>query len=265
MLKLFRQCSLKHKVLFDTSVLIAASTFVASKELSVNMKHPFFDQSMSLIGFIKKHLTKRIGIVTATVEGQAYHVLEQAIRQELQRKTAERAVDFEIFSMILNYCENRLREILSYMLREPVDSLEVSKNFVRVTNMYENLKDRALNLPKPATLLTEAAPRQLKRLAFDIYKTQDEIVNSQLTNLLRKPVETTDKTILAEAIYLLNVYKQVEGKNVAFYITSTDHHFSPVRKKGLESRGITDTIKELFGIICDWPRQIEQILKNEIE
>jgi len=256
---------LKHKVLFDTSVLIAASTFMVSKELSVNIKHPFFDQSMSLIGFVKKHLTKRIGLVTTTIEEQAYQVLEHAVRQELQRKTAERAIDFEVFSIILNYCENRLREILSYMLREPVDPLEVSKNFVKVTEMYENLKNKARNLPKPAALLTETVPKGFKKLAFDIYKTQDEIINSQLTNLLRKPAETTDKTILAEAIYLFNVYKQMEGKNVAFYITSTDHHFSPVRKKGLESRGITDTIKDLFGIICDWPQQIEQILKNEIK
>jgi len=57
-------------------------------------------------------------------------VLEHAVRQELQRKTVERAIDFEVFSIILNYCENRLREILSYMLREPVDPLEVSKNFL---------------------------------------------------------------------------------------------------------------------------------------
>ncbi len=244
--------------------MIAASTFMVSKELSLRIKHPFFDQSMSLIGFVKKHLTKRIGIVTATIEEQAYRVLQNAVKQELQR-TVERSLDFEMLSIILDYCENRLREILSYMLREPVDPLEVSKNFVKVTEMYENLKDKAQNLPKPATLLTEAAPRGYKKLAFDIYKTQDEIINSQLTNLLRKPAETTDKIILAEAIYLFNVYKQMEGKKLAFYITSTDHHFSPVRKKGLESRGITDTIKDLFGIICDWPRQIEEMLKNEIK
>lgn len=234
-----------------------------SKELSVNIKHPFFDQSMRLIGFIKKHLTKRIGILTVTIEEQAYHVLEHAVRQELQRKTIDRAIDFEMLSIILNYCENRLREILSYLLREPVDPLEVSKNFIKVTQMYDQLTEKARNLPKPAALLTEMVPKDFKKLAFDIYKTQDEIINSQLTNLLRKPAETTDKTILAESIYLFNVYKQMEGKDVAFYITSTDHHFSPVRKKGLESRGITDTIKELFGIICDWPHQIEQILRNE--
>ena len=236
-----------------------------SKELSLTIKHPFFDQSMRLIGFIRKHLTKRIGIVTTTVEEQAYHVLENAVRQELQKKTSKRAVDFEMFSIILNYCENRLREILSYMVREPVDHLEVSKNFVKVTEMYDNLTEKALSLPKPAALLTETVPKGFKRLAFDIYKKQDEIINSQLTNLLRKPADSIDKKILAEAIYLFNVYKQMEGKNIAFYITSTDHHFSPVRKKGLESRGITDTIYELFGIICDWPEQIEQILRNEIK
>jgi hypothetical protein len=220
---------------------------------------------MRLIGFVKKHLAKRIGIVTATIEEQAYSVLEQAVIEELKEKISERVADFEIFSVIRNSCENRLRVILSYLMREPVDPLEVSKNFIKVTEMYENLTERARNLPKPAALLTEMAPKGLKRLAFDIYKTQDEISNSQLMNLLRKPVGTIDKTILAQAIYLFEVYKQTEGKNIAFFIVSTDHHFSPVRKKGLESRGVTDAIKNIFGITCDWPHQIEQILRYEIK
>lgn len=105
-------------------------------------------------------------------------------------------------------------------------------------------------------------PKGYKRLAFDIYRTQDEILNSQLTNLLRKPPDTVDKTILAQAMYLFELYKQTEGKDVTFFIVSTDHHFSPVRKRGLVSRGVTDTIEDLFGIICDWPDQIEQILKR---
>lgn len=253
---------MRFKVLFDTSVLIAASTYAISEELSVSLKHPFFDQSMRLIGFVKRHLAERIGIVTTKIEEQACYVLEQAVRGELEKRITRRAVDFEIFSVILNSCENRLRNILSYLLREPIDPLEVSKNFVKVTEMYESLIERAQNLPKPATLLTEMVPKGYKRLAFDIYRTQDEILNSQLTNLLRKPPDTVDKTILAQAMYLFELYKQTEGKDVTFFIVSTDHHFSPVRKRGLVSRGVTDTIEDLFGIICDWPDQIEQILKR---
>ncbi|MEX2705364.1 MAG: hypothetical protein Q6352_008905 [Candidatus Freyrarchaeum guaymaensis] len=254
------------KVLFDTSVLVAASTFMISEELSIELKHPFFDESMRLIGFIRKHLAKRIGIVTDTIENQAYNVLDQAVRQELKKKTTKREIDFEILSVILNYCENRLKKkILPVLLREPVDPLEVSKNKARVSEMYENLTNKAQSLPKPAKLLTEIVPRGFKKTAFNIYRTQDEILNSQLTNLLRNPADPIDQTILAEAIYLLNVYKQTEGKNVMFYIASTDYHFSPVRKKRLESREVTDTIKDLFGILCDWPHEIEQELKSKIK
>jgi len=253
---------LKAKVLFDTSVLIAASTYTISDELSIHLKHPFFDQSMRLIGFIKSHLAKRIGIVTITVEEQARSVLEQAVRGELKRRITSRAIDFEIFSVILNFCENRLRKILSCLLREPIDPLEVARNFVKVTEMYENLIERAKNLPKPAFLLTGLVPKRYRTLAFDIYRTQDEIISSQLVNLLRSHPDTVDKTILAQAIHLFELFKQTEGKGVTFFIVSTDHHFSPVRKRGLESRGVTDTIEDLFGIICDWPDQIAQILKR---
>ena len=255
---------MKFKVLFDTSVLIAASIYKVSEDLSISLKHPFFDQSMNLIGFVKKHINKRIGIVTVTIEEQAYHVLEQAVKTEV-KKITDRTIDFEILSVILNSCEDRLRNILSYLLREPVDPEEVSRNFNKVTEMYEELTKKAKNLPKPAALLTEAVSPKFRKLAFKIYKTQDEIINSQLTNLLRDPPDNTDKTILAEAIYLFKLYKQTEGKKLTFFIASTDHHFSPVRKKGLESRGVTDAIRDKFGIICDWPYQITQILQAKIK
>ena len=261
----FGRCLLKFRVLFDTNVLIAASLNVMSEELQIKLKHPFFDQSMNLIGIIKKHIHKRIGVVTTTIEDEANSILEQAVMQELRKKITDREVDFELFSVILNSSEARLKLILSYLLREPIDPFEVEKNIVKVEEMYSNLLEKARTLPKPASLLTEAVPKGFKKLAFDIYKTQDEILNSQLTNLLRKPPETTDKKILAEAIYLCKLYRETEGKELQFYIASTDYHFSPVRKKGLESRQVTDAIYELFGIICDWPLQIAKILQEHLK
>jgi len=197
---------LKYRVLFDTNVLIAGSTYAACDDLKLNLKHHFFDRSMGLIGFVKKHLSKRIGIVTATIEEQAYNALERAVKDELKNQLVDRATDFQIFSVIFNICEDRLRNILSILRREPVDPKEVSKNIKKVFDMYEGLTEAAYDLPKPEGLLT-FIPRGFKAVAFDIFKTQDEIINSQLTNLLRKPVEISDKIILAEAIYLLNQYK----------------------------------------------------------
>lgn len=253
------------KVLFDTNVLVASSIFMVSEEISFTLKHPFYDQSVRLLSFMKKNLGKRIGIVTSTIEEEADRVFEQAIRSELARKKTLPTVDFELFSIIHNTCGERKKEILSYLAREPTDSLEVSKNFNRVNEMYKNLTARARTLPRPAVPMAGKAPKRFKGLAFGIYKTQDEIINSQLTNLLRQTADITDRTILAEAIYLLNIYKQTLDKNVAFYIASTDHHFSPVRKKSFESRGVTDAIHELFGIVCDWPRLVEHMIKQDMK
>jgi len=253
--------------LVDTNVLIAASTYMFSRDLSIELKHKFFDQTMSLIGLLKKHLAKRIGITTPTIEDEAYYNLEEAVREEVDKIT-DRKVDFVLFSTILNSCENRLKEVLSYLLREPVDQHQVNQNYLKVANMYEALTRKARSLPTPkkyATIRKKSVSPGLRTAAFDAFLITHKNRNAQLFHLLSKPVEESDKIILAEAIYLFNLYKQTYGKGVTFLISSMDHHFSPIRKSGFESRPVTDTILDNFGIMCDWPYQVEQTLKSYLK
>lgn len=255
---------MKLKVLVDPSILIAGSVYVASVEdLGVPLKHRFFDQTMRLIGLFEKYMAKRIGIVTTTVEDEAYSVLERVVKGELERKIYNRAKVFRLLSVTANTCENRLRKILSLLLREPISPVETSKKFIHVTYMCNELEQRARDLPKKATVKAELAPRGLKGMAFGIYRTQDQLLNAQLMNILIRPIEDSDKLILAQAAYFLDLYKQAEGKKISLFIASTDHHFSPFRRGRLESRQVTDEIESRFGIKCDWPDQIAHIIEKQ--
>lgn len=261
---------MRNKVLLDTCVLVSSSVLISGLEdFGVKeIKHPFFDQSTRLVSLLRKHLTKRLGITTTTIESEAYSVLDKAVITELRKEVMDRRILFEILSIVLNQCEKRLREILSFLIREPIDPVERARRYVVVNNMYARLREFATSLPKPAALMAEAVPKKLRRAIdwFEFYKTQDEILNAQLYNLLYKDVEEEDKIILSEAVYLLNLYKQTEGE-VTLFLVSTDHHFSPVRRMRwvIESRRITDEIYANFGIICDWPHEIHQELSKRLE
>ena len=203
--------------------------------------------------------------MTATIEDQAQSVLQSAIEHELSKKVKDRDTLFEVLSITVNSCTNRMKTILGYLQREPISPAEGKKEYIRISEMYDELENAAHNLPKPAVPMTEIAPRGFKRTAFGIYRTQDEILNAQQTHLIAYPVDDVDKKILAEALYLKKVYKQTEKENTILCLCSTDHHFSPMRRKswrGLESRGITDEIKSRFDIICDWPKNIMHFLQK---
>lgn len=256
----------KVKILFDTCVLIAASTFYVSEDIEVPpLVHPFYEQSKDLVEYIKENLEKRIGIVTARIEGQCPGALHSAIEEVLMgMKTQDRRKYFPHFSTILDFCENRLKkDILPYLVREPVDEDAVKSNYQFVDKIYEELAGEAIRrgyMERRYERWTEAAARRFKRLARDIYKEREIKEDFQLFHLIKKPVETSDKFILSEAVYLFQLHYRMEEEMVAFYLASTDHHFSPKRWiGGIESREVTNRIEQKFGIVCDWPQQIKKL------
>jgi len=255
---------LKYKVLLDTSVLISASVYYVSRDWHITVKHPFYEQSTSLIGFLKKNLAKRIGIITKTIEDQAFAVIQDAVEKELKKRDIDRLKDFRIYSAILNSCEVRLNQILAYMLREPVDPEKVNEIYLKVDEMYEELAEEAVRLhfERPTEAWRWRVAKRFKQVAQEILKNRRWKQNLQLINLIRNPVKKSDKMILAEAVYLLAIYRRTEGIT-KFYLSSTDHHFSPIRfKGGIESRIVTSRIDERLGLICEWPRQIVKALSS---
>lgn len=255
---------MRYKVYFDSNVYISASVLAASKDLKIKIKHPFAEISIRLLDFIKKHMRKRIGIVTYLVEEEARFVLRDAVKSQLAEEVKDRKVDFEVFSAILNICENRLREFLQYCIREPVEEEDITPIYDQVFNMYAELMKEAIKLPNPAGFRSSLSPRQIRRLAYNLYKSQDEKENAQLLHLIRKPVEDSDMRILSHAVYLLNTFIQSEGAAIRFFLASCDYHFSPIRRDPIISKQVTEYIDQRFGIECDFPDQIFFYLNRKL-
>ena len=264
-----------YKVLLDTNVLISWSLYrvPSDEDILPLIKHDFFDQCMRLIGLIKKHINKRIGIITRTIEDEAFsslskaiqQELEKAIQQELENGNTDRSTLFQEISIIENSCETRLKNILSWLVCEPIDPEESEKLRGKVDEMYTELTKMARDHPKTASQKTDLVPKGFRALAFDIYVYQDQLLIGQMNNLLTKPIEETDIKILAEAAYLNRLYKATMPAPVKFMLASTDRHFSPYRKEGLESNKVTLEIEKRFGIVCDWPHQVAQELQKTLK
>jgi hypothetical protein len=257
----------KNRILFDSCVLISASVLVGSKDVGLEIKHHFYDECVELVSYVQKNLAKRIGIVTSTIENEATGVLETVIEGELKQRKIEKEKDFELFSRVLNICDIRMRKIISYLQREPIDPVDVAHKILLIEKMYSDLKEEAKNLPKVALQKKELVPKHYKKTVdwFNVFKKQDEMEHSQILNLLRKDVEFDDMRILAEAYHLQMIYLLSEGKGGHLYIASKDHHFVPVRRRGwtFEGRRITDEIERRFGLICEHPRKVrEKFLKR---
>ena len=233
--------------------------------MGVEIKDVFYEEAMQLISVIKKNINKRIGVTTSAVEDEAYNVMGNAIERKLRQKISDRAKVFELLSIAVNACESRLKDILSYVVREPINPLESAKLYIQVSLMYDELHEVALNLPQPAYLQTMEAPHFLNKAEiFNIFRTQDECLNAQLTNLIYDPVENTDKTHLAQAVYLCRLYNETEAK-ITMYLASTDSHFVPVRRRGYISAQVTQTIEDKFGIIADKPSEVFKALTEGLK
>ena len=251
---------MKVRVLLDSCVLVAASVHMASDEIGVELKHLFFDESMNLVGLLKKHIAKRIGIVTSTVENETRLVLEEAARQEIVSRSLDQ---FKFLSVVVNACEDRLDTILNYLLREPIDMAERNKYYARVCELYDSWIQygHELDVSETAYAKAGAVSKGYKKEAFRIYKRQDYEHNRQAIRLSKSPVDDIDKLILSEATYLYNLYKETEGKDIRVFLASTDTHFSPTRGT-LVSRVVTDDISAQLGIVCDWPNDVAKAVRE---
>ena len=256
------------KVILDTNTLFACSLIETSGKLGCQMKHDFYEHSNKLIEYIKKNPDKRIGVYTAFIEDEAYKVLSSAVETELKKNIEDPKKDFEIFSAVLNMCNDNLRYILLYLIREPININTVDRINNDVDSVYEDLLEEAKEaqekLQEQKVMRTMTLPMRapFKRLARQIYAQQDQWINAQLFNLLYKMIEPSDKRILSEVIYLHRMYKNTFGQSIKTYLASTDYHFSPIIKDGKTSSIVSDRINREFEVECNWPNIICDKIKK---
>jgi hypothetical protein len=251
------------KVFLDTCVLISASVYGSYKDLGIDIKHEFYTKTVPLFDIIKKHIDKRIGIITFTIEIQAVAVIAKVVAGELEEKVEEtsdpelKAKLFESHTVFFDQCLAHLQENLSILQREPVLQTEKDRHYPEVSIMYNSLQDGARNLDINQLINANVTRRYRKTIRHEVYE-QYKNRYKQLLNLKSEPVEESDKGILCEVICLLKIYQQT-NPSIRMYLASTDYHFSPCNSEG----EITKKIKEKFQIICDWPDKVATYLKSD--
>lgn len=134
------------KVFLDTCVLVSASVYGSYKDLDIELEHEFYAKTVSLFEIIKKHVDKRIGIITFTIETQAIAVIANAVADELEKKAEEildpelKAKLFESHTIFFDQCLAHLQENLSILQREPVLQTEKDRHYLEVSVMYNSLR-----------------------------------------------------------------------------------------------------------------------------
>jgi hypothetical protein len=265
----------KHKVLLETTVLIASSLYATRQDLQYYkpLKHQFFERSTQLIFVLLKHGGKQIGITTATTTNDAYEHLEKAIIDELGKDITQ-----HVKSVAVNLCENRLDDLVQDFPEQAVNLTKVSEKFGAVAAMYRELLGRAFlvdNTTVTATMTEKFEnlipifhrPRgPKKQRAIDRYRdlkveigtTQYLRSRSQLTRLrdIDKRPDTVDMTTLAEATCLHEEFNSKEP--TILFLASTDKAFSPNldQNGNVDSNDVTAEIEKQFSVCCDWPERI---------
>jgi hypothetical protein len=248
------------KILVETSVLLAASVRVAFPEEG-EVTDQFYHPSIQLFSLIKKNMTQRLGIVTQTVEREAFQALSGAVAATVEKKVANKSKHFEYKSIAWNKCEENLRKLANCLLREPCDETMLIESGLNheVYEFYKGLERRALSeamIVDMAYRQRGASSNRMKQLVFEAQIERLKKENAQLVRLKSHHASPTDIKILAEAIHIKRHYNE-RGQEPIFLLASTDsNNFVPANSEFGISRPITEEIFKRYGIECDWPSEI---------
>lgn len=232
------------------------------QETGISLQHRFYSLTVPLFDLFRKHIDKRIGVVTFTVEMQALTVLARAVteslEEEAEKKPDQRVQLFMSYTTFFDQCHKHLYANFAVLAREPIPPDEREKYYLQVSEMYDKFEYSATTLNFKTLVRANVTKRYYYNVVCDEIREQYKKRFHQMLKLKEQPVEDSDKKILAEVVYLHNRQTQSDNK-AKTYFASTDYHFSPFDSEG----HITDEIRKRFGIICDWPDKIAEFLKSD--
>lgn len=275
--------TLKKKIFIETSALIAASVHIPVEDRE-SLHDEFYSESTFLFETITKHFESRIGVTSKTVEIEAKGKLIDVVTRTLQQGAPEQAQSFQAKSHHLNKCLDRMDRYLRYLSIEPAP-IELTRTLVdEITKMYKELMARSkpfwkLEQLAKAEVEKEWTPEYIKTLKTHVSEVQrvkqDRIQNAyeqkirehyQLHRLFNNAASKTDKQILAEAILIYRHYSTIEKGFQLFLASCDSNNFCPFYSKehGL-SRPVTDEIRFRFKIICERPKELAKMLRDELE
>lgn len=256
------------KVILETSVLIASSVYIVSRELKSTKiaKDQHYEHAEKLFSEIRKRVAQRIGVYTRTILRETRNALRDAVNKTLVRE----GCNPQNPSLILNQCGDRLERNVELLSLEPVDQSRKDYYFEQVLKMYQMLM-------QGSSLVTERTTRALaeertKLTSSPGFWTEQSRIQTdqvrqekhQLYYLRANPPSPRDYEILSEAAALYESYSTEAPTDV--YLASTDSsHFSPhTSQLGLVSDQITKQIEETFHIKCNWPQTMAEILAKPV-
>ena len=261
------------KIVIDTNVIVAASILEKIREIDIQVKHHFYDQSRQLFSIFQKRPDKKIGIAVPTVRSEAFLVLSKAVRSSFTDSFLLDMESKEIFYdqlvALVNSCEHKMRHLFSLLIEINPTREKISKNSQAVKDMAVYLRDlwkhkykfhdqkekQSRIRAKPI----KSEPKWLhdqKEEVLRAHREQISLEAKQLGRFMNKYPNSNDQGILTETISIREHYAII-GEKYQFYIASCDTgFFSPVIYHGAKSDLVTKEINDRFEIICDQPKVI---------
>ncbi|MBI4116230.1 hypothetical protein HY449_00630 [Candidatus Pacearchaeota archaeon] len=258
----------EHKVIVDTSVLLAASlNHVCQEEGNLQIEDNFHKISKPLFEHFEMNIDKEYGIITYEIELSAKTQIVNAFLKKIAQKNKIHftTINLNKYSFSLIKINEALDRNIRLLTRVPINERELTEILKKVSNFYGKLS-RNIDKLNPQTRIN----RRVRSVNFGlrsferIFATEDEsknfIIHPKLIDKLKRhPPDLKDYRILAQAIY---IKKRDKSGNTIVSITSTDYHFSKIRlEDGSLHDYIPSKIEQTFHIKCDWPDEILSLIK----
>ena len=269
------------KIIVDTNVIVAASILVNIRELNIDVKHHFYDQSRRLFSIFKKRPNEQIGISVPTMRSEAFLVLSKAVKNSfIENKYIDIKAKENFYNdavALTSLCEHKMRYLFSLLLNKTPNESDTRKNFQQVKDMSIYLKDlwytkyqgrhKKLIQSKQRAKSITTEPRWKKEQKTEVvntYRNQVTIEAKQLERFTKKYPNLGDEWILAETISVKHDYEKI-NENYQYYIASCDVvFFSPLIYHDTKSDMVTNEIKERFEIDCNIPDVIFWIVDEPL-
>lgn len=259
----------QHKVIVDTSVLLAASlNHICKEEGNIHIQDHFHKMSKPLFDYFEENIEKEQGVITYEIELSARNQISKAFLKKIAQK---KRVNFLVLKRNLNRysfslikINDSLNKNIQLLTRVPINEKELKKIVKKIAKFYSDLLKRLYRYDP-----RKVVKRRVRRVSPALRKfekgfaEEDESINFEIhpkikSKLKQNPPNNNDYRILSQAIYMKR-----RDRDLIVSIASADHHFSKVRlEDGSLHDFIPSEIERRFHIKCGWPEEILNLLKS---
>jgi len=192
-------------------VLVPAAIIAYSTSLQKSIKHQFHDECVELFNYLDKQ--PGVGIGTSRVARESNNALVGAFETTLRSEINDSRAAFEVYSINLSRCQERLKKLIQSLSLEKVDEdddwyalyMDVAYMYKEISNLYippEKMKREVARLSR-----FDSIPGRSKSVIFRLRKEELMRRNESIRRLHRKFPSDRDQMILADAAWLQKKYR----------------------------------------------------------